>query len=181
MAVFSAAQLASAAPKFLVHLPIHLFLVPSLICSSCASNCFSFLIKTHTARTTRRRCLADAALLFSIIRITVIRNPNHFRPGLTSAPQLPDTFDGPVHLLLMATHTVLAREDRGALIALGTHGGVPGALGPCFVVVPNVTPLLLPIPSISPTAVLFGTASVSGGMFSETKVEQHGSLGGREK
>lgn len=112
----------------------------------------------------------------------MIEHPNHFSPGLTSsAPQLPDTFDGPVHLLLMATHTVLAREDLGALIALGTHGGVPGALGPCFVAVPNMTPLLLPIPSVSPTAVLFGTASVSGGMFPETKVEQHGSLGGRGK
>lgn len=74
----------------------------------------------------------------------------------------------------MATHPVLAREDRGALIALGTHGGIPGALGPCFMGRPNVTPLLLPIPSVGPTAVLFGTASVSGGMFPETKVEQHG-------
>jgi hypothetical protein len=92
----------------------------------------------------------------------------------SSPPQLPDTFDGAVHLLLMANHTVPARKDRGALIALGTHGGVPGALGPCFVVVPNVTPHLLPIPSFGPTAVLFGTASVSGGMFPKTKVEQHG-------
>ncbi len=81
----------------------------------------------------------------------------------------------------MATHTVLAREDRGALIALGTHGGVLGALGPCFVVVPNVTPSPPSDPSVSPIAVLFGTASVSGGMFPETKVEQHGSLDGREK
>ncbi|KAH7118121.1 hypothetical protein B0J13DRAFT_630038 [Dactylonectria estremocensis] len=37
----------------------------------------------------------------------------------------------------MAAHTILAREDRGALIALGAHVGVPGALGPCFVAVPN--------------------------------------------
>jgi hypothetical protein len=81
-----------------------------------------------------------------------------------------------MHFLLMATHTVLAREDRGALIALGTHGEIPGALGPCSVAVPNVTPHLLPIPSFGPTAVLFGTASVSGGMFSDTKVEHHGSL-----
>lgn len=74
----------------------------------------------------------------------------------------------------MATHTVLTREYRRALIALGTHGGIPGRLGPFFVVVPNVTPLLLPIPSLGPTAVLVGTASVRGSMFPETKVEQHG-------
>lgn len=92
----------------------------------------------------------------------------------SSPPQFPDTFDGVMHLLLMATHTVFAREDRGTFIALGTHGGVAGALGPCFVVVPNVTPLLLLILSASPTAVFFGTASVSGGMFPKTKVEQHG-------
>jgi len=86
-----------------------------------------------------------------------------------------------MHLLLMATHTVLAREDREALIALATYGGVLDALGPCLVAVPNVTLHRLLIPSVSPTAVLFWTASVSGGMFPETKVEQHGSLGGREK
>ena len=100
---------------------------------------------------------------------------------MTSGPQLPDTFNGPVHLFLMASHTVLVSEDRGALIALGAHGGIPSALGPCFMVAPNVTPLLLLIPSFSPTAILFGTASVSGGVFPETKVEQHGSLGGRGK
>ena len=35
--------------------------------------------------------------------------------------------------------------------------------------VPHVTTLLLPVPSVSPTAVFFGTASVTGGMFSGTK------------
>lgn len=89
----------------------------------------------------------------------------------SAAPKLPGTFDGPVYLFLMANHPVLAREDCGALIALGAHGGIPGALGPYSMGRPNVTPLLLPIPSVSPTAVLFGTASVSGGMFPETKVE----------
>jgi hypothetical protein len=81
----------------------------------------------------------------------------------------------------MATHTVLACEDNVTLIALTTHRAIPGALGPCFMVVPNVAPLLLLIPSVSPTAVLSGTASVSEGMFSEIKVEQHGSLGGQEE
>ena len=83
-----------------------------------------------------------------------------------------------MHLLFMATHTVPAREDGGALIALGTHGGVPGALGPCFVAIPNVTRHLLPIPSFRPTAVLFGTASVSSGMFPEQKLSTMGRCGG---
>lgn len=116
-----------------------------------------------------------------LIRTTAIRSGSlnipitRVRVLTSSAPaRFPGTFDGPVYLFLMATHPVLAREDRGALIALGTHRGIPGALGPYFMGRPNVTPLLLPIPSVGPTAVLFGTASVSGGMFPETKVEQHG-------
>lgn len=55
-----------------------------------------------------------------------------------------------------------------------TYWGVISAFGPCFVIVPNVTRLLLQIVSLGPAAVLFGTASVSLGMFPDTKVEKPG-------
>jgi hypothetical protein len=100
-----------------------------------------------------------------------IQQPNHLSLRLDfSTPQLPDTFDSPVYLLLMAIHTVIARKHRRAQIAPSTYWGVSSALGPSFVIVPNMTPLFLPIPSVGPTAVLFGTTSVSDGMFSEAKL-----------
>jgi hypothetical protein len=83
---------------------------------------------------------------------------------LTLGPQLSDTFGVPVHLLLMALHTVLPSEAPEALIALGTYGRVHGAPRPYFVLGPNVTVLVLLIPSFIPITVLFGTAFVSGSM-----------------
>lgn len=62
---------------------------------------------------------------------------------------------------------------------LGHSVQADGALSPCFVFIPDVTLSPLLIPSFSPTAVLFETASVGGGMFPKTKFDQHGSLGAK--
>jgi hypothetical protein len=78
----------------------------------------------------------------------------------------------------MTIHTICARKNLVALIALAAHGGVPAALCPCFVAGPNVTPEIFPILRVSPTAVLSRTSSVSGGMFSKMVFEQHRSLRG---
>ncbi|KAH7354512.1 hypothetical protein B0T11DRAFT_321211 [Plectosphaerella cucumerina] len=49
------------------------------------------------------------------------RQPNHLSLRLDfSTPQLPDTFDSPVYLLLMAIHTIVARKHRRAQIAPST-------------------------------------------------------------
>ena len=98
----------------------------------------------------------------------------------TLNPQLSDTFGGPVYLLLVAAQSIPASEGPEARIALGTYRGVHGGLGPYFVLAPNVTVLLLLITSIFPPTSLFGTASVRGGVFPETEVEQFGSLVGRK-
>jgi len=82
-----------------------------------------------------------------------------------------------VYLLLVALHTILASEGLEAHVALGTDSGVQGTLSPYFVLGPNVTVLLLLILSISPITVLFGTASVSGGMFPEREREKLSNIG----
>lgn len=84
----------------------------------------------------------------------------------TLNPQLSDTFGSPVYLLLVADQSTIAREGPKARIALGADRRVHGALGPYFVLAPNVTVLLLLITSIFPPTALFGTAAVRGGVFS---------------
>lgn len=75
-----------------------------------------------------------------------------------------------MYLFLVATHTIVAREDREALVTLRSYWGIISVLGPCFVIVPNVTRLLFQIVSIGPAATLLRTASVSRGMLPATKL-----------
>ena len=74
-------------------------------------------------------------------------------------------FGSPMHFLLMTSQAVLTPKALRAFIALGTHRGIPSALGPCSVLLPNVTVLRLRIPSTSPAAILFGTAAMRLGVF----------------